>query len=168
MNTLMNKCEPKIFQTFKQIAYKNIDKAIQASALSGSYATVGTVAAGVFGTDITSTAFSSDAMGTNSSEIVPVSLDITNNSSPALANCAAEHQSTASTGLYSCRTIAQNLNTRFSKKVIPSMENTLDGKENNPYIRDMCSPFECENADKQNDNTQDVPYEMVDDESEKV
>ena len=113
---------------------KSLDKALLATTIGGSYSTAAGVGLGIAGTDLTSTALASDAMGTNSLGIVPVSLDITAKSSPALALSVGEHQSTASTGLYSSRTMVQGLNDRFSKKIIPSLEKNLDvERDGEPY-----------------------------------
>ena len=114
---------------------KSVDKALLASTVAGSYSTASAAGVGIAGTDLTSTALASDAMGTNSLGIVPVSLDITAKSSPALALSVGEHQSTASTGLYSSRTMVQGLNDRFSRKVIPSLEDSL-GTEHKDYTID--------------------------------
>jgi len=102
-----------------------VNEALLATAVGSSYSTASAAGLAITGSDLTSTALSSDAMGTNSLGIVPVSLDLTAKSSPALALSAGEHQSTASTGLYSSRTMVQGLNERFSKKVIPSLEDSL-------------------------------------------
>ena len=125
---------------------KSIDKALLASTVAGSYSTASAVGVGIAGTDLTSTALSSDVMGTNSLGIVPVSLDLTGKSSPALALSVGEHQSTASTGLFSSRTMVQGLNDRFSKKIIPSLEESLDAKGKDFTINTHYLPFEHKDA----------------------
>jgi len=118
----------------------NVDKTLQASALSGLYTTVGAVGVGVLGTDVASVAYSSNAMGTNSSDIVPYSIEMTQDSAPVVAKSSAEHPSSMSTGLYSTRQVAHNLNERFSKKVIPSLENNINEKDS--YVHDEFYPYE--------------------------
>jgi len=116
---------------------KNIDKTLQASALVGSYATVGTVGLAMMGTDVTSTAFSSESMGSHSLNFVPYTINAVADSAPGVASSSAEHPSSVSTGLYSTRQVAHNLNERVSKKVIPSLEKQIKGENESEF-----APFE--------------------------
>ena len=127
-----------------------VDKTLQASALTGLYTTAGAVGAGILGTDIASTAFSLDSMGTNSSDIVPTTIEVVKGYSPAVARSSANHPSSVSTGLYSTRDITQKLNLRTTNKVIPSLENQIKGEQ-------------CEQCDE----TEFAPFEYVGDGEEK-